>query len=167
MQVHMHAAGFGSDLASMAWWLLKGDKDGRSIHPRREQVDYWDFTIAACMSWKIERDLYVCVQGTACFWKAYIHVYVIPFCTCSVRFVLAEQDCTFRRHSRTWLGKLCSVVLGKSCRPINMYKGDGRLTTHNRHINLLHYSASTIFSLVFASCSSLPYTSLTTASTRS
>jgi hypothetical protein len=73
MQVHMHASGFGSDSASMAWWLLKGDKDGRSIHPRREQVDYWDFTSAACMSWKIERDYTYACKARLAFGK---HIYM-------------------------------------------------------------------------------------------
>jgi hypothetical protein len=46
-------------------------------------------------------------------------------------------------------------IPGKTSHPIYMHKGDGRLTTHDRHINLLHYFAFTIFSLAFASCSSL------------
>jgi hypothetical protein len=75
-------------------------------------------------------------------------------------FVLAEQDCTTRRRGRSGLGKSCSVIPGKTSRPIYMHKGDGRLTTHNRHINLLHFFAFTIFSLTFASCSSLSSTSL-------
>ena len=76
------------------------------------------------------------------------------------------------RYSRSWpivsrkdtRLRLCFLhrrdfVHGKTGRPINI-KGYVRLTTHNRHINLLHYFASTIFSLVFASCSSLLSTSL-------